>query len=161
MRLRPLQEKDIAGQLEWMHDAFVYVQFKQAFETFTYSDVLNFIKTGNNEQNHHFAVVDDQDEYLGTVSLKNIDHVSSSAEFAIVIRRSAWGRGVGGFAVKAILKHAKELGLKTVYLKVLNQNEIATHLYEKFNFIHVPSNDETLELRGNRLINRYYKHELE
>jgi len=161
MRLRQLQEKDIAGQLEWMHDAFVYVQFKQAFETFTYSDVLNFIETGNNKQNHHFAVVDDFDEYLGTVSLKNIDIDSSSAEFAIVIRRSAWGKGVGGFAVDAILRHAKELGLKVVYLKVLNQNEIATHLYEKFSFIHIPSKDEMIELRGSRLVNRYYKHELE
>lgn len=161
MRLRPLLEKDIAGQLEWMHDEAVYKQFKQAFETFTELDISKFIKVGNNEQNQHFAVVDDSDEYLGTVSLKNIDYVSKSAEFAIAIRKYAWGRGVGRFAITAILKHAKELGLMVVHLRVLDQNKIAIHLYERYDFKHDPSQDEFIELRGKHLINRYYKHELE
>lgn len=161
MKLRPLHQEDVHGLLEWMHDEAVYKQFKQAFETFTRTDVLKFIQTGSNEHNHHFAVVDEDDVYLGTVSLKNIDYITKTAEFAIVIRRSAWGRGGGSYAINSILKHAKVLGLESVYLRVLDQNSLAVHLYEKFKFKHCPDRDESILLRGNQLTNRYYIHELE
>lgn len=161
MKLRPLLEKDIAGQLEWMQDNAVYTQFKQPFETFTYLDVKAFVETGNNATDNHFAVVDDSDEYLGTVSLKKLDFESYSAEFAIVIRRSVWGKGVGKFAMTEILNHAKKLGLKNIYLRVLDQNVGAIHLYERFDFKHCIEKDEIIELRGSRYVNRYYNLELE
>ena len=38
------------------------------------------------------AITDDNDEYMGTVSLKNINYTDSFAEFAITVRRTAMGK---------------------------------------------------------------------
>ena len=44
------------------------------------------------KKNIHMAITDDNDEYMGTVSLKNINYIDSFAEFAITVRRTAMGK---------------------------------------------------------------------
>ena len=160
MRLRHLELKDAQLQLEWMHDIDVYSQFQQDFEHRTIQDVINFIENSCNDKHQHFAVVDDLDEYLGTVSLKNIDYVSSEAEYAIVVRKSKWGMGVGRFASTEIIKIANELRLNKVYLTVLEENYSAQYLYESIGFRHMPERDQLLQIRNRERLNRYYEYQV-
>lgn len=141
MKLRNLEEKDADGILEWMHDPETQYFFR--FDTInrTRQDVLEFIRNASvdcTEGNSiHYAVCDDEDEYLGTISLKNIDLCSKNAEFAISLRKEARGKGVGQSAISILLDKAfSEFNLERVYLNVLSDNNRAIHVYEKCGFIY-------------------------
>ena len=78
---------------------------------------------------------DDKDEYLGTISLKNMDLDSLTAEYAITTRKKARGKGVGFTATGILLKKAfKEYGLHRVYLNVFSDNAAAIKMYERCGF---------------------------
>ena len=52
-----------------------------------------FVENSFREDQQHFAIIDDQDdEYLGTISLKNIDLKNKNAEYAISTRKSKRNR---------------------------------------------------------------------
>ena len=157
MKLRDLSEKDIYYQLEWMRDEEVVSNFQVPFRDKTYEDILEFVRNGSNKFNVHKAIVNEFDEYLGTISLKNIDYSEFSAEYAIVIRKAFWGKGVGRFATQEILNLASELGLKKVYLTVLESNIKAQKLYERFGFSRNSRKDEIININGNTLKNVYYE----
>ena len=57
--------------MEWMHDASV-VEFMQAnFKEKTLEDCERFIAQSLEDfENLHLAIANDEDEYMGTVSLK-------------------------------------------------------------------------------------------
>ena len=75
----------------------------------------------------------DTDEYMGTVSLKNIE--DESAEFAITVRAEAMGRGYSWFGMESILDKAfAEYGLESVYWCVSKDNLRAVRFYDKHNF---------------------------
>lgn len=136
MFLRTLKEKDAPLMLEWMHDKDVIENLKENFLKKTLSDAETFIvKAKNNENSIHFAICSDEDEYMGTVSLKNIDTYNHSAEFAIIVRKSAMGRGYSWYGMEEILQKAfVEYGLECVYWCVSRSNHRAIRFYEKHNF---------------------------
>ena len=75
MRLRKLKLKDAPLMLEWMHDADVVRDLRNDFASKTIGDCRDFIKNSSNDKmNVHYAIVSNEDEYMGTVSLKNIDN---------------------------------------------------------------------------------------
>lgn len=79
---------------------------------------------------------DDSDEILALVSLTGIDHLNQSAELHIMVGKAEnRGRGVGTFAVNAMVRHAFDnLNLHRVELSVLASNEAARRLYERAGF---------------------------
>ena len=119
--------------LEWMHDSRVTEFLDRDFANFTLADCRAFIEAAQSTENNlHMAIADANDKYLGTVSLKNIH--AGTAEFAIVLRREAMGKGYATYAVKEILRIAfQERGLRTVYWNVRQNNTRALHLYDKLN----------------------------
>lgn len=141
--LRELKEKDAPLMLEWMHDPDIQKGFKKHFLDSTIEDAAEFCKKSKVPENIkdgdtlHFAIVDDSDEYLGTISLKDIDLENRTAEYAITLRKKAQGRGIAKMATKMILQKAfDEYGLNRVYLSVLADNDAAIRLYEKCGFIY-------------------------
>ena len=158
IRLRPLESKDAASMLEWMLDDQVtqYLNLKE--EQKNLDSVLNYIKNSQNDANNkHLAIVDENDEYFGTVSLKNINSVDKHAEFAIVLSLKSQGKGYGKEAMKAILEEAISLGLHKVYLNVLQSNTIAKHFYEKCGFILKGEYEDHIYRNGQYLNLDYYE----
>ena len=107
--LRGLEQKDAPYMLEWMHDASV-VEFMQAdFANKTLDDCEVFIQySQSNNDDVHLAIVNESDEYMGTVSLKHINPDRQVAEFAITIRKCAMGTGVASTAMKDIISLGKD-----------------------------------------------------
>ena len=126
MQLRRLKSEDAAGMLDWMHDESINQLFATDFGKFTEDKVLAFIQSAKDETNSvHRACVDENDKYLGTVSLKNIDREASNAEYAISFRKEAQGTGAAKFATDEILRYGfEELGLERIYLNVLADSTI-------------------------------------
>lgn len=134
--LRKLESKDAEYMIEWMHDAIVTENLKQNFKEKTIDDCLKFIENASiNKENIHYAIINENDEYLGTVSLKNIDFCNKIAEFAITIRRKAMGNGCSSYAIKEIIKRGfDEHKLKYIYWYVSKENKRALKFYDKNNY---------------------------
>lgn len=152
IHLRKLEEKDAEGMYEWMHDKDADRGFrKKLFET-TMDDIMRFIQAAQDvTENLNYAICNDEDEYLGTISLKNINHVENNAEFAIALRKKARGCGVGESAIKQLLTIAfNDMGLVQIYLNVLAENERAIGLYKKCGFSYVKDSEEIFEKFGEK-----------
>jgi diamine N-acetyltransferase len=134
--LRKLLEKDAPYMLEWMTDEECNRFFRFDASLATRESVSSFIKEAQSgNANCHYAIADDQDEYLGTVSLKAVDVKNSNAEYAIALRKCAMGRGIGAWATNEILRVAfEDMRLEKVYLNVMSVNARAIRLYEKMGF---------------------------
>lgn len=136
MYLRNLKLKDAPLMLEWMHDENVVEKLREDFKSKTIFDCENFIKSSQkNEKDINLAISSDEDKYMGTVSLKNIDGNDLSAEFAIVIRKDSMRKGYAWFGMKEILRKAfEEYKLESVYWCVSRENSRAIRFYDKHNF---------------------------
>ena len=153
MILRQLKEKDADGMLEWMHDSDIQKCFRVDMSSRKRRDVIAFINTSTVQVvdggSIHYAITDEDDEYLGTISLKDIDLSARNAEFAISLRKMAQGKGVAVSATKELLNIAfNTYNFERVYLNVLAENQRAIHLYEKCGFVYEGEFRKHLFLNG-------------
>lgn len=123
--------------LEWMHDKSVVEDLRTNFLNKTIEDCENFIKKSwNDKENWNVAIADENDIYMGTVSLKQIKE--KSAEFGITVRACAMGKGYAIGAMKEALRVAfEERGLEMVYWCVSPENKRAVRFYDKNEFTRI------------------------
>jgi diamine N-acetyltransferase len=131
MKLRRLELKDAELMLEWMHDPSVVENLQTDFASKTIADCEGFIISAQNgSKDLHLSIVDDDDKYRGTVSLKHIQN--GSAEFAITVCKSAMGKGYSKYAMTEIIRIGfEELNLQSVYWCVSPENKRAICFYDK------------------------------
>lgn len=142
--LREIKLEDAPFMFEWMHDPDIQKGFMKKMNETEMSDVIAFCRSAaipkiiNNGASLHYAIADAvSDEYLGTISLKNINQQNKNAEYAISLRKKAHGKGIAFNATCLLLKLAfQELGLHKVYLNVLADNQTAIRLYERCGFVY-------------------------
>ncbi|MBR2309283.1 MAG: GNAT family N-acetyltransferase [Oscillospiraceae bacterium] len=132
MQLRKLTLKDAPLMLEWMHDPSVVADLQTNFAAKTLADCQNFIRScADPSENLHLAITDENDEYMGTVSLKHI-RPGIDGEFAITVRACAMGKGFSAFGMKEILSLGlQQLGLQKIYWCVSPDNQRAVRFYDK------------------------------
>lgn len=148
-RLRKLSEKDIPGMMEWMHDPDINQWFRFNAGAMTEERVRKFIAGSFTEKTRHYAIVNESDEYLGTISLEEIDEENCHALYAISTRKCARGSGAALEATRILLDIAfHELKLERVYLNVLADNIRAKRFYEKAGFRYEGCFHKHLKLRG-------------
>ncbi|MEL7660867.1 GNAT family N-acetyltransferase [Acetobacterium wieringae] len=156
MKLRKLEKKDALHMLEWMHDLSVTEKLHKNFMSKSIDDCEVFINFAQNTGiDMHLAIVDNKDTYMGTVSLKNI--ADKEAEFAIVIRTCAMGKGYAKYAMEEIIRVAfEELKLKRVFWCVSSENTAALKFYKKNGFqSFIAHGDESIEGYTKEQIKRY------
>lgn len=137
--IRKLEMKDLPYMYEWMHDEAVTENLQADFASFTKENVSDFIKQAmeqnESSDNIHYAITDENDEYMGTISLKNINRKDKNAEYAIVTRTKAHGKGYAREATKDILSLGfNTYGLEKIYLYVVTENIAANKFYKKCGF---------------------------
>lgn len=135
--LRKLEQGDAVFMLEWMQDSGVTEFLHTNFGDKTLADCQKFIENADSDRtNMHFAICEEDGEYLGTVSLKNKDMQNQNAEYAITLRNKAIGRGIAGEATRQILRYGfEEWKLNKIYLYVYEENKRAIRFYEKTGFV--------------------------
>ncbi len=139
MKLRKLETKDAGLMLEWMHDDSVVANMGTNFKEKKLEDCISFIEYSNDESKDlHLAIVDDEDTYMGTVSLKHIDMIEKTAEFAITVRSQAMGKGYSKYGMVEILRRGiEEIGLDNIYWCVSRENARAVRFYDKNGYARV------------------------
>lgn len=141
MKLRRLKCEDAPLMLEWMHDKNVTENLQANFAAKTLEDCVQFIVSSKTDmKNEHFAIVDENDEYMGTVSLKNIDESAANAEFAISIRTCAMGRGYSKSGMAEMIRWGLEQRkLEMIYWCVSPDNKRAVRFYDKNGYKRIAS----------------------
>lgn len=133
MKLRALTKTDAKTTWEWRNrDAIKYFFSGHPFpvnlekeEKWVESVLLNNIP-------HSYFAVEVDEKLCGLVSLRNIDLLHRSGEFAIFI---AEGRGLGNEATAKLLEFGfEDMGLNRIWLKVMCENQMAINLYKKCGF---------------------------
>ena len=144
---------------EWMTDPTITCFFRFDASKISVESCRAFIETAQTDPHTvHFAIADENDEYLGTISLKEIDSDQKEAEYAVSTRKKAHGTGAALEATRLILRYAfEELGLERVYLNVLAENGRANAFYRKAGFRFLREEPEALELRGERKALNWYE----
>lgn len=140
VKLRKLQKEDMEGMLEWMNDSDIRHNFLFSLDRLDEKRVLQFIENAEvvpiDGKSVHYAITDkESDEYLGTISLKEVSIVNKNAEYAISLRKKAQGKGIASKATKEILRLAfEQFKFERIYLNVFSNNVRAIRLYEKCGF---------------------------
>ena len=139
--LRKLEIKDAPYMYEWMKDEKVLKGLSNKFQTLTIQDCIEFIEKSQDDQSDvHRAIVNSNDEYMGTISLKHMDADRKTAELAIVLRTEASGGGYGRCAMRDIIAAGvHEFGLEEIYWQVLRTNDHAIGFYNHLNYKRVSS----------------------
>jgi len=133
MQLRPLKLDDAPLMLSWMHDESVIKYFHTDFKSKTLQDAELFINDSHRSKDVHFAIVSDTDEYMGTVSLQNVNY--HSAELSVVVRSEAMQKGYAWFGIEEMIKKAfEQYSLDCVYWCVSRADLRAIRFYDKHNF---------------------------
>ena len=160
MRLRKLEIKDALLMLEWMHDPFVVENMQANFVEKTIDDCERFILSAQKTTDDiHLAIVDENDVYMGTVSLKHINN--KSAEFAITVRRTAMGKGFSKFGMAEIIRVGLEkLKLDKIYWCVNPVNKRAVRFYDKNNYQRVSPDELNITGYSREQIRDYYWYEV-
>ena len=162
MKLRPLNINDAELMLEWMHDHELVKDLHRNFEKLTIDDCKVFIKKANETiEDKHYAVAEDDETYVGTVSLKNIDKRLKCAELGIVMRRSSHGKGAAQYAVNEIIRIASEdFEINKVYWCVSVNNDRALRFYDKMGFERVDIMSYPEIMRHIEKVNQYTNEEV-
>jgi len=137
VKLRALEFKDAEYMYEWLTDTEVTKDLILGRVTFSQKKIMEFIENSwSDKRNHHFAIANEEDEYIGTVSLKNINYIDKNAEYAIVIRKRFWGKSFALMATDEIINYGfTKLNLHKIYLNALSTNFKANRFYEKMGFL--------------------------
>ena len=159
IHLRELQKKDAPYMLEWMKDPSIACFFRFDTEDMTEDSCRQFIiGSGNDSCFRHYAIADESDEYLGTVSLKNINYEKGDAEYAISTRKKAHGTGAALEATRQIWKIAfNDLNLDRVYLNVLAENQRANAFYRKAGYCFKYFEENAVKIRGEKKTLNWYE----
>jgi ribosomal-protein-alanine N-acetyltransferase len=125
--LRALAEADANGAyVEWFNDAEVSAENGHHYWPFTTGEALAYIeRSATAEDDVVFAIAAcDDDRHIGNVTLKRINWIWRSAEFAIVIGdKSVWGKGYGKEVGRLVLDYAFEvLNLRRVHCATFETN---------------------------------------
>ena len=160
MQLRMLRPSDAHLMLEWMHDDFVVHDMKTNFASKTLEDCVAFINAAQDTtENLHLAIADDNDMYMGTVSLKHI--TKTTAEFGITVRTCAMGKGFSRSAMQGIIKKGfAEIGLHKIYWCVAPENKRAVRFYDKNNYKRCKAPEEAIAFYTNKELYRYIWYEV-
>jgi diamine N-acetyltransferase len=138
--LRELSKADIPVLNAWRNDKEIIASLGSPFRYVNGDVDLQWYESymKNRQTQVRCAIcLHETGEMVGIVNLTNIDSISRSAEFSIMIgTSSAQNRGVGTEATKQMIQHAfLNLNLNRVYLSVLESNVRAQRVYEKVGFI--------------------------
>ena len=154
--LRPIEYRDIPYMLEWMRDDEINRNFRFDAEAITEESEKIFIEHAKeafldykNAEKIDLAAVDENDEYMGTITLQGINRADNNALYAIAMRKCAHGTGLALAASRELIMFGfDELRLHKIYLNVLKENVRAARFYEKLGFKLEGESPEQVYARG-------------
>lgn len=124
--------------MQWLNDPEVCAHNSHHVFPYTPAKARAYIESVQDlEQNIVLAIVaKDTGMHIGNISLQDIDYVSRSAEYAILLgERAYWGKGIATEASKLLLAHGfSALNLHRIYCGTSSKNTAMQALAESLGF---------------------------
>lgn len=131
-RIRPLRREDVPDLMAWDDDPELHRLTGKKFTTAgTASAWWNELI--RDRARVAMAILDDRGRLIGDVALENVSWRAHDAEIRISIGdKASWNRGFGTEALREAARIAfDQLKLKSLYLRVSEDNRRAIRAYEK------------------------------
>ena len=125
--LRALEEKDLSGNyFQWLNDEEVCKYNSHANFPNTESSMRAFLDSQHLAKDKVvLAIIDTfKDQHIGNISLQNIDWISRSAEFAILLgEKDYWGKGYSFEAAAVLCEYGfTKLNLNRIHCGTSSEN---------------------------------------
>lgn len=139
--LRPLKIEDLETTNKWRNNLELIkltlgIRFPKTLEMD--NDWFDHTLNDKSNRNIYFGIDElKKSEFIGIIQLTNIDWISKTCEFGIVIGNSSiTGMGYGKEAMHLLFKYAFNIiNLQKITLKVAGFNDKAISIYEKIGFV--------------------------
>jgi RimJ/RimL family protein N-acetyltransferase len=136
--LRHMVRADVDQMASWPRFREPDLQWANLDLSFPTDRDAYFERGRTNANRLRYVILDERQELIGTVGLRDLDYYLGEGTLGIIIRADAVGRGYGTDTLLTLARHAFEvLGLRRVLLDVAQTNDRARHVYEKLGFVHV------------------------
>jgi len=137
IKLRPLVQEDVKDIFTWHND---YEVTKYSMTSFIFPQTIELCQRFISEQSSNKMItlgILYKERLVGYIGISRLDWINRSGEYFILIGdKKSWGKSIGFFASKYIIKYGFEsLGLNRIDLTVSNLNKYAISLYKKLGFV--------------------------
>lgn len=133
--LKPLEEKDLNWVQSIRNDKKTW-PFLGTFSLINESRQKKWFEKLNQEKDTEYLTFGKNDKKLGVVRLTNIDHINRSVCVGGDIDPQERGQGYSLMMYKLIFKLGFDTwGMHRLWLLVMDNNEVALHLYKKMGFV--------------------------
>jgi RimJ/RimL family protein N-acetyltransferase len=136
--LRPPEPSDVELLLVIKNDAGIADLLVGSRRDYSPKDLAVWVQAHRGAADEaFFVIVDPSDRVVGHVALYQVDPIAGTAEFGILIGdRRIWGQGLGTFYTRFMIEHGFDrLGLRRIFLEVLETNPRAKAVYERLGFV--------------------------
>lgn len=125
--LRPLSQQDVnETYLSWLNDPEVNRFNSHAIFPYSKEELIRYVASSSKDRSKVILAIMDKTtkRHIGNVTLQNIDWVTRSAEFAILIgEKIQWGKGIGAEVGKLIVDYGfNHLGLHRIWCGTSSDN---------------------------------------
>lgn len=140
VRLRPLQLNDKERSIIWRNDPEIRdraLSYRFPVTEPMEDNWYNKMLTGDDSTKVYFAIENKDDrQHIGFIHLYDIDYISSTCYFGIIIgEKDQQGQGKSIDAMHIIFRYAFSfLNLRKINLEVASFNHKAIRIYKKFGF---------------------------
>lgn len=125
INIRPVRDED-ADQIVWLET--------ELFGSDAWSEDL--VRDELTARHRRYVVaVDDDDEVVGYAGLYAVGTEADVQTIAVIAEHR--GQGVGSQLLETLCGHARELGVRELFLEVREDNDAARRLYERFGFVEI------------------------
>jgi RimJ/RimL family protein N-acetyltransferase len=148
-RIRPLRREDVPELMAWDDDPEVHRLTGKKFTTAGTAGAW-WDDLARDRARVAMAILDDGGRLIGDVALENVSWRAGDAEIRISIGdKACWNRGYGTEALREVERIAfGQLNLKSLYLRVSEDNRRALRAYEKAGYQKVGRLRASGRLRG-------------
>lgn len=151
VNLRLIRKDDLQYIQKWINDLEVQYYSQEKYPVyFNQALVKRIYSEGINGKRYIFIMEDKSGQVVGELWLYPIDFTKKIAELVIIIgRKDVRGKGYGRDAINTIKEYAfKNIGLKSIYLKVFSFNTRAIKCYKACGFAVIGRNSKKVTRFG-------------
>lgn len=135
MRIRELQQEDLATRVQWMNDPRVYGSMHFDVPIVMENTIRWFERNRGNATRSDVVFTDDKDRIVGFGGLTSISESPRMAELYVFVNPASQQRGLGTQATLLLCQWGfARLGLHKIYLLTNEDNAPAIGAYEKCGF---------------------------
>ncbi|KSU81118.1 Protein N-acetyltransferase, RimJ/RimL family [Fictibacillus enclensis] len=133
VKLRSFETADIRELHRWSNDSRSILMVGRT--PLTYEQVLQEVEGKRRNNDLLLGIENEEQQLVGWVFLKDIDHGHGRASIGILLAPEARGKGYGKIAMEQMIDVGfKQLRLNKIYLTTRGTNEQAIGLYKKIGF---------------------------